>query len=164
MFRVIGSLVILLFVGVLSATAQVSKTSAGKVDKIGPYTLGSSFTEIKDLPGFIYDSGRSKPEKGIQSGKIIDKNVYGQATIQRFTFHKNKLVRVSIIMGDPEFTEEQAKARVVEQWGDPGGKQAVGSDMIYVWAGSTGTVMILRADGGRQMITLADNDKSHYVE
>jgi hypothetical protein len=36
--------------------------------------------------------------------------------------------------------------------------------MMYVWTGSAGTIMILTADGGRQMITMTDNDKSHFVE
>ena len=164
MLRIISSLVVVMFIGILPASAQPSKASAGKVDMLGPYKLGSSFTELKDLPGFKYDSGRSDPEKGIKAGKIIDKNVYGQATIQRLIFHKNKLVRVSIIIGDQNFTEEQAKALVVKQWGDPGGKQKSGDNMIYMWTGSTGTIMILSADGGRQMITLSDNDKTHYVE
>jgi hypothetical protein len=74
---------------------------------------------MKELPGFKYDTGRSKPDKGINVGKIIDKNIYDQATIQRLTFHKNKLIRISIIIGDPAFTEEQTKALVVKQWGIP---------------------------------------------
>lgn len=160
----VSSLVIVLFIGIFSATAQTPKATAGKVNAIGPYKLGSDFTELKDLPGFIYDSSRSKPEKGIKAGKIIDKNVYEQATIQRLIFHKNKLVRVSIIIGDPAYTEEQTKALVAKQWGDPGGKQKAGNTMTYIWTGSTGTIMILSADGGRQMITLTDNDKTHYVE
>ncbi|MCD6012456.1 MAG: hypothetical protein K0Q79_2318 [Flavipsychrobacter sp.] len=160
----VSSLVILLFVGIFSATAQTSGASAGKVNTIGPYQLGSDFTELKDLPGFKYDSGRSKPGIGVKVGKIIDKNVYDQPTIQRLTFHKNKLVRISVIIGDPAFTEEQTKALVAKQWGDPGKKQVYGGNMLYVWAGTTGTIMILPADGGRQMITLTDNDKSHYVE
>ena len=148
----------------LSTTAQTSKASAGMVNMIGPYELGSSFMELKDLPGFKYDTVRSKPEIGIKVGKIIDKNVYDQATIQRLTFHKNKLVRISIIIGDPKFTEEQTKTLVVKQWGDPGEKQKSGDNMTYIWTGSIGTIMILSADGGRQMITLSDNDKTHYVE
>jgi len=131
---------------------------------IGPYHLGSSYTELKDLPGFKYDSGRSKPEKGINVGKIIDKNVYDRATIQRLTFHKNKLVRISIIIGDDKFTEEQAKDLVAKQWGDPGAKQKAGDYLMYTWTGSIGTILILPADGGRQMIALSDNDKAHYVE
>ncbi len=148
----------------LSTAAQTSTPNAREVNMLGPYKLGSSFNEIKDLPGFKYDSSRSKPEKGIQAGKIIDVKVYDQATIQRLIFHKNKLVRVSIIIGSTEFTEEQTKALVVKQWGDPGEKQKVGSSMIYLWAGSTGTIMLLPADGGRQMITLTDNDKTHFAE
>ncbi len=148
----------------LSVTAQSSKTSVNKVNLLGPYKLGSSYNEMKDLPGFKVDSSRSKPEKGIRAGKIIDKNVFDQATIQRLIFHKDKLVRISIIMGDPAFTEEQAKDLVVRQWGDPGQKQIVGNNALYIWTGSVGTLMILTADGGRQMISLADNDKSHYVE
>ena len=148
----------------LSTAAQTSKTSAGMVNMLGPYELGSSYMELKDFPGFKYDTGRSKPEKEIKVGKIIAKNVYDQVTIQRLTFHRNKLVRVSIIIGDPAFTEEQTKTLVVKQWGDPGAKQKVSDNMTYVWTGSIGTIMILSADGGRQMITLADNDRSHYVE
>ena len=164
MFRLISSLVVLLFVSTCPATAQTSRASAGVVNTVGPYELGSSYMELKDLPGFKYDEGRSKPDIGIKVGKIIDKNVYEQATIQRLTFHKNKLVRVSIIIGDENFTEEQTKTLVAKQWGDPGGKQKSGDMMMYMWTGSTGTIMILPADGGRQMITLTDNDKTHYVE
>jgi len=155
---------VLLIAGIGPATAKASKASAGKVNILGPYTLGASYTELRDLPGFKYDSGRSKPEKGIYVGKIIDRNVYDQATIQRLTFHRGKLVRVSIIIGATDVTEEQAKALVAKQWGDPGEKKMSGSSMIYSWTGSIGTIMILPADGGRQMISLADNDMSHYVE
>lgn len=147
-----------------SAPAQTSATLAGKVNLIGPYELGANYNELKDLPGFKFDTGRSKPDMGIKVGKIIDKNVFDQVTIQRLTFHRNKLVRVSIIIGDPSFTEEQAKDIVMKQWGNPGPKQKVGNSSMYVWTGALGTILILPADGGRQMITLADNDKSHYVD
>ncbi len=148
----------------ISTSAQISNAPAKMVNIIGPYKLGSLFTELKDLPGFKYDTGRSNPGKGIQVGKIIDKNVYDQPTIQRLTFHKNKLVRISIIIGDVQFTEEQTKALVAKQWGDPGAKQLIGDNLIYLWTGSIGTLMILPADGGRQMVSLSDNDKSHFVE
>ncbi len=148
----------------LTTSAQPSKVSFGKVNKLGAYELGASFNDLKVLPGFKYDTGRSKPEKGINVGKIIDKNVFEQATIQRLTFHKNKLVRISIIMGDPKYTEEQTKALVAKQYGDPGGKQMFGDNLMYMWPGSIGTIMILTADGGRQMVTLTDNDNSHFVE
>lgn len=161
MSRIISSLAILLFAGIFSASAQ---TATNEVNAIGPYELGSSYMELKDLPGYTYDSVRSKPAIGIKAGKIIDRNVYDQATIQRLIFHKNRLVRVSIIIGNPNFTEEQTKALVAKQWGDPGAKQNSGDGKTYVWKGSTGTIKILPADGGRQMITLTDNDKNHYVE
>jgi hypothetical protein len=137
-----------------STEAQPSKSTNRQVNMVGPYKLGSSFDELKDLPGFKYDSSRSKPEKGIHAGKIIDVKVYDQATIQRLIFHKNKLVRVSIIIGSTEFTEEQTKALVAKQWGDPGEKQKFGGTMMYLWAGSTGTIML----------TLTDNDKTHFAE
>jgi len=161
MYRIISSLAILLFAGVFSASAQ---TENKEVNAIGPYELGSSYMELKDLPGYTYDSLRSKPAIGIKAGKIIDRNVFDQATLQRLIFHKNRLVRVSIIIGSPSVTEEQTKALVAKQWGDPGAKQSSADGNIYIWKGSTGTIKILPADGGRQMITLTDNDKSHYVE
>ncbi len=150
-------------ISIFSITTQ-AKTSGGKVNALGPYTLGATYTELKELPGFVFDSSRSKPDKGIIVGKIIDKNVFNQATIQRLTFHRGKLVRVSIIIGATDFTEEQAKALVVKQWGDPGNKKMSGDSMIYVWEGSIGTILLLTADGGRQMISLADIDMTHYVE
>lgn len=148
----------------LTAQAQAPKLHIQKVDEIGPYRLGSDYSVVKDLPGFKYDSGRSNPGKGIRAGKIIDKNVYDQPTIQRLIFHRDKLVRVSIIIGNPDFTEEQAKNLVAKEWGDPGPKQKIGNDLLYKWKGSIGMIVILAADGGRQMISLIDNDNSHFVE
>lgn len=147
-----------------STEAQTSNGTKGQVNMVGPYKLGTSFDELKDRTGFKYDSSRSKPEKRILAGKIIDVKVFEQATIQRLIFHNNKLVRVSIIIGNQEFTEDQTKALVAEQWGDPGEKQKFGGVTTYIWTGTSGTIMLLPADGGRQMITLTDNDKTHYVE
>lgn len=140
----------------LSVSGMAQNNEALKVDMIGPYALGSMLADLQKLPDFQQDSLRSRPEEGIIVGKIIAKNVFGKMTIQRLHFHNNRLVKVNIIFADPKVSEEEAKALVVNQWGEPGEKIKVSDNMRYVWKGTLGMIMISDADGGRQMITLLD--------
>jgi hypothetical protein len=138
-------------------SGQVIPEPKQKVDSFGPYRLGMEYKELQTLKGFVDDASRSEPAKGIKAAKIIDL-LFDQPTIQRFFFQDDKLFRVSIIFGEVEFGEEQAKSLVSKQWGDPGPKQKVGDDSIYLWHGRVGMIMILPAQGGRQMVTLAKSN------
>src|SRR6476620_11473921 len=147
-----GLLFLLLIFSAVTGFAQTRK-----VNHIGPYTLGTPFTELQNLPGFEYDTVRSKPAMGVRVGRVIDKNVFNMLTVQRLTCHKGKLVRISIIIADPEFTEEQAKALVADQWGAPVLSDSGFGKPTLTWKGSAGTIYLLPADGNRKMITLTDN-------
>lgn len=146
--------------GFLAAQSGTSGATPA-VDKLGPYTLGTTYNALKELTGFRDDPGRSKPEEDVRAAKVIGKNLFNTPTIQRFTFKHDRLIRVSIIFHPPaEWPEERVKRMVAEQWGEPGPKQKLGdsSQPIYFWKGSIGWLVILPADGGRWMAScyLAD--------
>ena len=138
----------------LAAPAKKFETALWQ---LGPYTLGTSYEEMKGLAGFKLDEKRSKPEENLVSAKIIDSRILGAMTIQRFTFKSGKLIRVSIIFHPPDkYTEEVVKAWLVEQWGDPGPKEIIDKEERYLWSFPHTLGVILPADGNRWMASLAD--------
>ncbi len=150
-------IVVLAFTIVLSLFTIQGFAQTYKQNELGPYKLGMSFKEVQKLEGFAIDTGRSDAAKGIVAGKIISK-LFDQVTIQRFFFYKDKLYRATVIFGDPNYTEEQVKQLVAKQWGDPGPKQLIGSSNCYAWEKNKSIVMILPADGGRHMVSMASSE------
>ncbi len=152
----------MLALGVLLAAVPY-RAQAGKLDsvveQIGPYKLGTSYEAMKNLAGFTLDKGRTDPERGIVSAKIIDKRIANTSTIQRFTFRQGRLMRVSIIFHPPQrWTEEAVKGWLLSQWGDPGPKEKVKDELLYIWKMKTTLGMVLPADGGRWMASITVND------
>ncbi len=156
------SIVRTIFLALVVATVLAAlpyRAQAIKLDKvveqIGPYKLGTSYEVMKNLAGFTLDKGRTHPEQGIVAAKIIDKRIANTRTIQRFTFRQGQLARVSIIFHPPQqWTEEAVRGWLLSQWGNPGPKEKVGDQLIYVWKMRTTYAVILPADGGRWMASI----------
>jgi hypothetical protein len=148
---------IVFFMMVMCGVAAAKKVDNPlALDSIGPYRLGSSYDDLKKRPGYTEDPERTKPAEGIVAGKIIDKEIAGTPTVQRLIFKNGKLIRVSIIFFPPEkWNEEAVKAWCAAQWGDPGPREQVGDTALYVWDSPGTAAMIMSADKGMYMVSLA---------
>ena len=128
------------------------------LDRLGPYALGTTYDELKAMPGFEADEKRTDAAGQLAAGRIIDKKILGVPTIQRLVCKAGKLRRVSVIFGPVEVTEELAKGWAARSWGDPGAKKTIGDSQHYVWQVPGRLAMVLPADGGRWMVSLTVND------
>jgi len=125
------------------------------IDRLGPYKLGMSLADAKKLPEFTIDEKRSEPDKGIIAGRIIGK-LFDKVTVQRSFFNQNGLFRATIIFGDSKVTEDDVKAIVAAEWGDPGPKVEVGDTKNYIWKGTNACfILIVTGDEGRVLVSIA---------
>jgi hypothetical protein len=126
------------------------------VDGLGPYRLGATYDSLKSLKGFEDDPSRDDSAQSLKAARVIGP-FGGQVALQRLFFKGGKLVRLSIIFGDPAFGEEKVKDLIANEWGDPGAKQPLGGGQsAYVWIGTRGTAMVVPADGGRWLAGLSE--------
>ena len=140
------------------ALAEAAPQPDPGLDRLGPYALGTTYDELKAMPGFEADEKRTDAAGQLAAGRIIDKKVLGVPTIQRLVCKAGKLQRVSVIFGPVEITEELAKGWAARSWGDPGAKKIIGDSQHYVWQVPGRLAMVLPADGGRWMVSLTVND------
>ena len=149
---------IAIVLAVLASPAVSADMKQTVMEKLGPYKLGTSYEEMKDLSGFKLDEKRSEPEKNLVSAKIIDKRILDTPTIQRFTFKTGRLIRVSIIFHPPErYPEEAVKQWLIAQWGDPGDREKIDNELHYVWHFQHSLGVILPSDGNRWMVSLMES-------
>src|SRR5688572_23365592 len=142
-------------VAALVATLSLVTTfpaAAGRVDKavdrLGPYAFGADYSLLKYLEAFENDPSRDEPEKGIKAARVAAP-FQGRPAIQRLFFKAGKLVRLTVIFGDPAFGEQKVKDLIAKEWGDPGPKMDLGGgNSAYVWIGARGIAMIVPIQDG----------------
>lgn len=150
--RWISSAALAFVVGVIPLCAAVQDKP---VDRLGSHRLGDAYEKFKAVEGFEDDPSRDDAAAGLKAARIIGP-FSGQMTIQRLYFKSGKLARFSIIFGDPAFNEPKVKDLVAAEWGDPGPRMRMADGTSrYVWTGTRGVAMVLPADGGRWMASVA---------
>ena len=153
------AIVMWMFVAAGSQAAAQAPAQAKPVDRIGSYQLGDSIDKFKVIQGFEDDPGRDDAAAGVKAGKILGP-FDGHPAIQRLYFKAGKLLRVSIIFGEPSFDEAKVKELIAAQWGDPGPRFAMkDGSKVFVWTGTKGIAMVVPADRGLWMASLGPLDR-----